>query len=63
MEREKRTSGIGFALVLIVLGLWFLGVQIFPPLQSFANSIGNNWWPLLLILIGGAILVNQFFRR
>jgi hypothetical protein len=63
MERQHRATGVGFAVVLILLGVWFLGVQFFPPLQNFANAIGNNWWPLLLILIGGGILIDQFFRR
>lgn len=63
MEKQQKASGVGFALILIFLGVWFLGVQIFPPLQNFANAIGNNWWSLLLILIGGSILVSQFFRR
>lgn len=63
MEKGQRRSGVGFAVILILLGVWFLGVQFFPPLQSFVNAIGNNWWPLILVLIGGGILVNEFFRR
>lgn len=54
MDRSDRTR-IGVAVALILLGLWFLAVQLLPPLQSF-NLRGENW-PLAVVIAGAVLAV------
>jgi hypothetical protein len=51
MDRHRRSS-IAFALLLILIGLWFLLVQFVPALQEF--SIGERTWPLIIVAFGVA---------
>lgn len=41
------------ALILILIGLWLLAVQIYPPLRGFAN--GPTTWPYSVIGVGGLL--------
>ena len=43
-------SRIATALVLIILGVWFLLVQFVPALQGF--SINGRTWPLIIVGLG-----------
>ncbi|MGE5141407.1 MAG: hypothetical protein ACM3JD_18210 [Rudaea sp.] len=54
MDRSDRAR-IGVAVALILLGLWFLAVQLLPPLQSF-NVRGENW-PLAVVIAGAVFAV------
>ena len=49
MDRHQRSS-IAFALILILVGVWFLAVQFIPALQAFA--ISSRTWPLLIVAFG-----------
>lgn len=49
MTRANRGS-IAIALVLILLGVWFLLVQFVPGLQEF--TLNQNTWPLVLSALG-----------
>ena len=49
MDRHQRSS-IAFALILILVGVWFLAVQLVPALQAFA--ISSHTWPLLIVAFG-----------
>jgi hypothetical protein len=46
----KTRSSLAIAIVLIAIGAWFLSIQLFPPVRSFAY--GPNSWPLPIIGIG-----------
>lgn len=46
-----------FGLILILLGVMFLLGNLVPNFLSFAQ-----WWPLILVLIGVAMLAGQFRR-
>jgi hypothetical protein len=48
-----RRGNIAAALVLILLGVWFLSVQIFPGLRDFA--FGRITWPVAIIGVGAVI--------
>jgi len=48
-----RRGNIAAALVLILLGVWFLAVQIFPGLRDFAY--GRITWPVAIIGVGAVI--------
>ncbi len=54
MNRMDR-SRIAFALVLILVGAWFLAVQYVPALQAF--GINELTWPLIIVAIGIALAV------
>lgn len=49
----QKRSNIAAALVLIILGLWFLSVQLFPGLRSF--TINQSTWPLVVVGVGALI--------
>jgi hypothetical protein len=46
----KNRSKILPALVLILIGLWLLAIQVYPPLRSFANGVET--WPFSVIGVG-----------
>ncbi len=46
---------IGTALVLILLGAWFLAVQLVPGLQAFA--LNRITWPLVIVGIGALLAI------
>ena len=50
---EARVRGRGR----IIVGLVLIGVGV-----AFLTGIGN-WWPLILILVGLAIVLNTWLRR
>lgn len=54
MEQGRRSS-IAVALVLILIGGWFLAVQLMPSLWEWAY--GHYTWPLPIIGIGALLLV------
>lgn len=45
-----RKSNIGAAVTLILIGVWFLAVELFPGLKAIAYSRG--FWPIPIIGIG-----------
>ncbi len=49
----QRRSNIAVALVLILVGVWFLAVQVFPGLKIFA--FGSITWPMAVIGAGGLL--------
>jgi hypothetical protein len=49
---KTRRGSLAFALLLIVLGGWFLAVEFFPNLKEFAY--GAQTWPLGIVGIGAA---------
>lgn len=49
MDRQQRSS-IAFALVLILVGVWFLAVQLIPGLQWFVLT--EQSWPLIIVAFG-----------
>lgn len=49
MDRHQRSS-LAIALILILIGVWFLAVQFVPALQSLA--LNERTWPLLVIGFG-----------
>ncbi len=49
MDRHQRSS-LAIALILILIGVWFLAVQFIPALQSLA--LNGQTWPLLVVGFG-----------
>ena len=47
---KNKRGNIAAALVLILLGAWFLAVQLFPGLRQFAYS--QFTWPMVIIGVG-----------
>jgi phage shock protein PspC (stress-responsive transcriptional regulator) len=59
LPEARPTSGAWLlGAVLIVLGVMFLLGNLVPRIFSF-----GQWWPILLVLIGIAMLVGQFRRQ
>jgi hypothetical protein len=54
MEQGRRSS-IAIALILILIGAWFLAVQLMPSLWDWAY--GRYTWPLSIVGIGALLLV------
>ena len=55
MVERSRRPGVAGALILILLGLWFLAVQVVPGLEHWAY--GERGWPLAVIAVGVLLLV------
>ncbi|MCI0521561.1 MAG: hypothetical protein L0Z70_15055 [Chloroflexi bacterium] len=49
----KNRGNIATAIVLIGLGVWFLALEIYPPLKALAYD--KNIWPLPIIAAGGLL--------
>jgi len=49
----KNRASIAAALILIAVGGWFLAVELFPPVKSFAY--GSATWPIPIIGIGALL--------
>jgi len=54
MNKRRRTGLVG-GLILILLGLWFLAMQIIPGLQTLINLEFS--WPLFVIGAGVVLLI------
>jgi hypothetical protein len=54
MERSNR-SRLALGLILILLGAWFLAIQVFPQLQAWVNITLS--WPFIIIGVGILILL------
>ena len=54
MDRQRRSSLIG-GLLLLLLGGWFLAVQLLPGLASWARL--EFTWPLIIIGVGGLLFL------
>jgi hypothetical protein len=52
---ERHRSRIGIGVVLIVLGAWFLAVQLVPGLGAWASI--NLSWPLIIVAVGLTLLL------
>ena len=52
---SSRRSSIAFGLVLVLLGVWFLAIQMVPALQTWLAP--ETTWPLIVIGIGAAFLL------
>ncbi len=52
---KRRSSGIVVAVALILLGLWFLAVELVPALQAWAG--GERGWPLAVVAVGIGLLL------
>ncbi len=57
LPREKNNKSVILGATFIILGLFFL-VEKFVPIFSF-----NNYYPLLMIAIGAAFLVQAFYSK
>ena len=53
-SRGGRSAGIVFGLLLVLFGIWFLVEELFPALDT------DLFWPISLIVLGGALLVLAF---
>jgi hypothetical protein len=51
----RNRSSVIPALVLIMIGLWLLAIQVYPPLRSFANA--PDTWPFSVIGVGAVLAV------
>ncbi|MBI5651714.1 MAG: hypothetical protein HZC40_14915 [Chloroflexi bacterium] len=58
MDRQKRSSLIG-GLMLILIGIWFLAVQLVPDLGRVLGI--ENAWPLFIIAFGALWLLIAIF--
>lgn len=54
MKRETRAN-IATALLLILLGGWFLAIQISPDVKAYAY--GAATWPMNILIAGGLLFV------
>jgi membrane protein YdbS with pleckstrin-like domain len=54
MTKQNRST-IATALLLILLGSWFLAIQISPAVKSFAH--GQDTWPFNILIAGGLLFV------
>jgi hypothetical protein len=70
--RRQRRSNLAIGLILILVGAWFLAVQVFPNLRVWFNifatflggpSLLGPFWPVLIILLGLWLIVRPLFRR
>ncbi len=53
--RHYRRSNLAVGLILILIGVWFLAVQVFPNLQLWFNLSFS--WPLIVIGVGVLLLL------
>ncbi|MEN6411117.1 MAG: hypothetical protein ABFD44_15540 [Anaerolineaceae bacterium] len=52
---QKHKSRIGTGIFLILVGAFFLAVQLYPPLRTW---MGNAMaWPMIIVGVGGLLLV------
>ena len=49
----KTRARVAIALILIALGVWFLAIEFYPPLKTFAYS--SLTWPLPIIGVGALL--------
>ena len=54
MDRKRRGTVVG-ALLLILLGAWWLAAQLFPELRIW-DSLGFDW-PMIVIAVGVVLLI------
>jgi cytochrome bd-type quinol oxidase subunit 2 len=54
MDLGRRT-GLSIALVLILLGAWFLAVQFVPGLQDWTDTVFS--WPMIIVGVGFLLLI------
>jgi hypothetical protein len=50
VNMKSNRGRISFAMLLIVVGAWYLAIEIFPGLKNMAY--GNGTWPLQIIGLG-----------
>lgn len=53
--QERHRSRIGIGLVLVLLGLWFLMVQLIPGMDQWARA--HLAWPLIIVAVGLTLLL------
>ncbi len=58
---SKRRSSVAGGLVLILLGAWFMAVQLVPGLQAWMDI--EYSWPLIIIGVGVFLLVIGLLTR
>lgn len=51
----KRRSNLAGGLVLVLLGAWFLAVQLVPGLET--RIFGEGGWPLIIVSVGAVLLI------
>ena len=51
----RNKGNIAVAVILIALGVWFLTIELYPPLREFVYSENN--WPLNVIGVGVVLAV------
>ncbi len=52
---ERHRSRVVIGILLVILGLWFMAVQIVPGLRDWAQL--NLAWPLIVVAVGLSLLV------
>lgn len=52
---ERHRSRVVIGILLVILGLWFLAVQVVPGLRDWAQL--NLAWPLIVVAVGLSLLV------
>ncbi len=52
---RRRRSSLAFGLILVLLGVWFLALQVVPGLQALLGL--NASWPLIIVGIGVVLLL------
>ncbi len=52
---QRRRSSVAFGLILVLLGIWFLLLQVNPGLQALFAI--QSTWPLVIVAIGVAFLL------
>ncbi len=55
-HRDERRGGIVGGVILVLLGLAFLAQEFIPNLDI------GRFWPLILVVIGGALLLSSVRR-
>ncbi len=58
-ESNRRYRGMLTPLILIIIGVVFL----MEKLGIIGHDVISQWWPLLLIFIGGWLLVSRIYRN
>jgi hypothetical protein len=52
---RRRSSSLVVALILILLGLWFLALELLPGLSAWVH--GALGWPLIVVAVGVGLLL------
>jgi len=57
--RKVRHGNLGFGIFLLLVGVFLLYNQFYPVDFSFMQ----DWWPLLLVLVGAYLMASHFIEK